>query len=229
MRYPVVVGFAVLAAGAASAAGQGSSFPLEPGLTWTYRGYVSWTGSNGQVHGDSVTWTTTIIAVRTGPNARAALVRGWVQDLAWHEPTKKATYSALMLRRGRLYRVAAQDSADAAEVMESAVGAGASPPDLSNLVLDSALVVEAVYGRDSVTSKRDDNLYGWYVASDRVIAAPTRWKAAKTRVRRVTLEYRSQPDYQRIDFVPGVGITRFVYSHHGTVAEADVRLVSVKR
>ena len=30
-------------------------------------------------------------------------------------------------------------------------------------------------------------------------------------------------------FVPGIGITRYVFSHHGTVAEADVRLIEFRR
>jgi hypothetical protein len=155
-------------------------------------------------------------------------VRGWVQDLAWYEQSNQTAFSALVDRGGRLYHVPARDSADAAEVVRAAVRADALS-ELDHLVLDSVLVVGAVYGRDSVTSKRDDTMYGWYVASNRVVGAPAAWQATGKRVRRVTLEYRTQPDYQRIEFAPGVGITRFVYSHQGTVAEADVRLVSVQR
>ena len=228
MRQPVVVCLLSLAAAVPGRAQQRSSFPIEPGLTWTYRGHVRWTGSDRRVHSDSITWTTKIISVRAGPNARAALVRGWVQDLAWHDPSKKPAFSALIERKGQLYQVAAEDSAGAVALLETATASNA-PPELDDLVLDSALVAGTVYGRDSVTSKRDDTMYGWYVASDSVVAALAAWKATSARVRRVTLEHRTQPDYQRIDFVPGVGITRFVYSHHGTVAETDVRMLSVTR
>jgi len=230
MRRTVVIVLVALAGRVASAdAQQRASFPIEPGLTWMYRGYVRWTGSDQRVHGDSIRWTMKVVSVRTGPDARAALVRGWIQDLAWHEPSKKPRYSVVIDRGGRLYHVAAQDSAGAAALFDSAVRANASPPESSDLVVDSTLVIGDVYGRDSVRSKRDDNMYGWYVASERVVAAPVPWKATTPRVRRVTIEYRSVPDFQAIELVPGVGITRFVYSHHGTVAVTDVRLVSVTR
>ena len=230
MRPTVVICLAALAAVLPPAHTQQRSWlPIEPGLTWTYRGHVRWTGSDQRVHGDSIKWTMKIVAVRTGPNARAALVRGWVLSLAWHEPSKKPAYSALIERGGQLFHVAAQDSASAAALLESAVRTGAPPPASSDLVLDSTLAVGRVYGRDSVTSKRDDSIYGWRVASERAISAPASWNAGAARVQRMTLEYRSLPDHQSIDVVRGVGITRFVYSHHGTVADTDVRLVSVTR
>jgi hypothetical protein len=33
--------------------------------------------------------------------------------------------------------------------------------------------------------------------------------------------------HQILEIAPGVGITRYVFVHHGTVATADVRLVSI--
>ena len=229
MRRSVLVCLLSSAAAVPAHGQQRSSFPIEPGLTWTYRGQVRWTGTDGRTHAASITHTMTIVSVETGPNARAALVRGWVQDLARYEQSNKRAFSALVGRGGRLYHVVARDSADAVALATTAVRDDAPPPELETLVLDSALVVGAVYGRDSVTSKRDDNMYGWHVASDRVVGARAAWQPTGARVRHVTLEYRTQPDYQRIEYVPGVGITRFVYSHHGTVAEADVQLVSLQR
>jgi hypothetical protein len=121
MRPTVVICLAALAAVLPPARAQQRSWlPIEPGLTWTYRGRVRWTGSDQRVHGDSITWRMKIVAVRTGPNVRAALVRGWVQDLAWHEPSKKPVYSALIERGGQLFHVAAQDSASAAALFDSA-------------------------------------------------------------------------------------------------------------
>jgi len=40
-----------------------------------------------------------------------------------------------------------------------------------------------------------------------------------------TLVYRTNPDHTILGFVPGVGIVRYAYSHHGTTAEADAWLV----
>ncbi len=36
---------------------------------------------------------------------------------------------------------------------------------------------------------------------------------------------QTMPDVSLIYFVPGVGISRYIYSHHGTVSDVDVQLV----
>jgi hypothetical protein len=36
------------------------------------------------------------------------------------------------------------------------------------------------------------------------------------------------PDHHFLDIVPGLGITRYLYGHHGTVAESEVKLISVR-
>lgn len=40
------------------------------------------------------------------------------------------------------------------------------------------------------------------------------------------LIFRTNPDHQILEFTPGTGITAYVYSHHGTLAGVDVKLVS---
>jgi len=42
------------------------------------------------------------------------------------------------------------------------------------------------------------------------------------------MAYRSNPDHTFIEFAPSIGITGYVYGHHGTVASADVTLVALK-
>ena len=37
--------------------------------------------------------------------------------------------------------------------------------------------------------------------------------------------YRSLPDHQIMEIAEGLGIVRYVYEHHGTVASVDARLV----
>ena len=39
--------------------------------------------------------------------------------------------------------------------------------------------------------------------------------------------YRTNPDHTIIDLVPGVGVTGYEYSHHGTVDDIDLSLVEV--
>jgi hypothetical protein len=44
-------------------------------------------------------------------------------------------------------------------------------------------------------------------------------------VNRFKLSYRTNPEHEIVHFVPTIGITKFTYVHHGTVSEADVRLI----
>lgn len=43
------------------------------------------------------------------------------------------------------------------------------------------------------------------------------------------LARRTGPDHTFIEFMPGVGILRYTYGHHGTGAEADLRLVEFQK
>jgi hypothetical protein len=40
-----------------------------------------------------------------------------------------------------------------------------------------------------------------------------------------SLEFRTNPDDTEFSFVPGIGITKYNYHHHGTVADTELRLV----
>lgn len=51
-----------------------------------------------------------------------------------------------------------------------------------------------------------------------------RWSGGKSASKGWELVYRSAPDHAIVRIVPGVGITSYVYEHHGTVASVDVHL-----
>jgi hypothetical protein len=38
------------------------------------------------------------------------------------------------------------------------------------------------------------------------------------------VEFRTNPDDEEFEFVSGVGITRYEYHHHGTIADTELRL-----
>ena len=46
--------------------------------------------------------------------------------------------------------------------------------------------------------------------------------------RQYRVAYRTIPGHVLIYFVPGLGITRYVYDHHGTPASTDVRLIAIR-
>ena len=74
--------------------------------------------------------------------------------------------------------------------------------------------------------EREDYNYCWYVEKGKPMSLRIQGYPAKPPAHVWSLTYRTSPDHQILEFVEGLGITHYVYAHHGTVASADVRLVS---
>lgn len=205
------------------------ALPLEVGRTWEYRGSVRWSGSEQRVDSAAISWTMQIVATQDGPEVHGALVRGWIQELAWYQPGQTPGYSVLWGRSGRLYHVATPDSANAALTLRQAVEPGATAPTGSELIVDSALVVGHLYGQIEERGDRTDTFYAWYVESMTAISPLPGWSLAGPTVLQWHVVYRTAPDHQILEVVPGLGITHYVFGHHGTVADADIQLVTVTR
>jgi len=157
------------------------------------------------------------------------LVRGWIQELAWYQPGQTPGYSILLARGHRLYHVSASDSASALLTLQRAIEPGAPPPQGWELIVDSALAVGHLYGQLAERGDRPDTFYAWYVESGEAIRPPSGWLVASPTVLQWRLVYRTAPDHQVLDIVAGLGITHYRYGHHGTVAESDVELISVRQ
>ena len=72
---------------------------------------------------------------------------------------------------------------------------------------------------------RPDHFYCWVVSSFR-----RNWSSGVVGVEHgnhdeFVLEYWTNPDNVQFAFVPGVGITKYAYHHHGTVADTELQLV----
>jgi hypothetical protein len=168
-----------------------------------------------------------VLQVRSLRDARVALVRGWVQDLAWYRPGQRAAFSVLLEYRGALYQLSIRDSLAAIDTLVAAVRDATPATRRFRLVIDSGLVVGRAFGQDRDNGDGRDGLYAWLVESETAIADRPPWLPLATEPTRWRLAYRTAPDHQLLDFVPGVGIARYVYAHHGTAASIDVRLSTV--
>jgi hypothetical protein len=98
-------------------------------------------------------------------------------------------------------------------------------PSTDNVILDLPLAKGKLFG-DSERVARHDAMYCWSVddVSHRTLKGVAGVDATKLRVT-YSLIFRTNPDHQIVSFTPGIGITGFVYSHHGTVSEVNVRLI----
>ena len=74
---------------------------------------------------------------------------------------------------------------------------------------------------------REDGMYCWLVDSSRVISLDKFKGAPPGRHRVFTLAYRTNPDDQEFEIVPGIGITSYAYHHHGTIADTELKLTAM--
>ncbi len=206
-----------------------SRFGLVAGREWEYAGVGKWTGEGQRLDSGSIRWLMRCLVVRSASGVRVALLRGWVHDLAWYDPGSTPGYSVLLEYRQRLFVIDAPDSAAAVDTFAQALRSGTNGLHDRTPVIDSGLVVGRVYGGAPDRGDRQDGFYAWNVESAIPLARQTSWRTLANGANGWRLAYRTVPDHELLDFVPGVGITRYVYSHHGTVAETNVRLLAVRQ
>ncbi len=216
---PVLV-LAVVGAGAPC-----QDLPLLPGTTWTYRVQVSWTvEGSSTVRDTTMVWKTKVLASLRRDTTIVATVENWPTAAAWWEPKQAADTTLLACVGNRLYHLTRKQTAS---------GAGTSPPEASgplepsinDLLLVFPLHEGMLYGQDP--PDRTDSYYGWYVEQADPMPPSLKRLGADGGDSLYTLAYRTYPDHQIIEFAPGLGIARYIYAHHGTVATADVQLIGV--
>ena len=64
----------------------------------------------------------------------------------------------------------------------------------------------------------------WAVTDEHATSFP-RLVSQQRRLHEFTIVFRTTPDYTGLGFTPGIGITRYEYVHHGTVANCHARLI----
>lgn len=205
--------------------------PLSNGTTWVYQGIIKWTRSgSGEVVEKPVTWKMEVLERLSRGQVTAAVVKGHPLDLA-HFENGKAPGDYLMVRVGPgkyyLLRQNRRDEAlqrlrDENDLLHGLVRD-------EEMFLDTPLVPGKIYGEVAQITRQDLS-YSWIVESvgpaklDGIKGIPPRGQKVQ-----YELVHRTRPDHQIIDFVPGIGITRYIYGHHGTVSEIEVKLVEFRR
>jgi hypothetical protein len=197
------------------------ALPLAAGNSWTYRADVAWDAGGGSAARRTLLWTTTVVTVRAGDSALAATVQGWPSDLAWWEPGSGPTLSVLYCTGGRLYQLS--PAIGAAAALADSLLSGRRRPDSDDLILELPLHTGRLFGRDP--AERDDTFYAWLVERAEPVPASLRRLRPGLGDSLYTLVYQTNPDYTEVGFVPGLGVARYVYRHHGTTADADAWLV----
>lgn len=209
-----------------------SPIPWEEGTQWIYEAKVQWTPVAGEgspgVRSNQFRWTARIEKCVDGKVARAAVIHAWPDEVAGMDPELPTGYGVLLESGNRLFRLNAQNKAEAGRLARRFVAAPEKLPTAAEVYLELPLPVGKRWGGDADDLKRDDGWYCWHVETRS--QQPIQVKGVTPAEATIyTLAYRTGPDHQIVKLVPGVGILSFQYEHHGTVASADVRLIEFKR
>ena len=201
-------------------------FPLRKGSYWVYKGEVVWASNeDGGVSRRSVTWKMEVIDVVSRGDVEVAILKGHPQDLTWYqEGDIPGNY--LIVQRAKKYYLVTEDRID--NILSRVKNEHDALDDLvfeDELFLDVPLEISKVFGPEEQL-RRSDLAYVWYVSNKaKVDLEYLDFLNIPTETMQYRLIFNTIPDDTSVDFVPGVGIVRYKYFHHGAIAEADFKLV----
>jgi hypothetical protein len=202
-----------------------SMFPLEKGRYWVYRGSVKWTPERvaSQVRSRHITWRMKIRDVIESPKYRIAVVTGFPGDLAWYEEGMPPRWSLLVADDRRIYGRDYETREEALEAAQAIKTGGRKGVKDLECILEFPLKQGKKF--ETRSKARPEAPYFWVVEGVDEVNLRVSGYASPGPVTRYRLVRRTGPDQTTMEFVAGLGITRYVYEHHGTVAFEDVRLV----
>jgi len=231
-----------LSAGMASNLTSPGDFPLARGNYWIYQGKVKWSLLNtpGMI---STTLRVKMEVLETAQDGiySIALVKNYFLALNWDEGTTDnyslvyviGKRSSLSPQSTSLYlkyecSLSEEELKQITSFMKEGKGELNSLLTREDLWMDLPLKKDKAYGYTISDPPPHFYRYCWHVESVRkndlkkIKGIPA--NACKTEYK---LAYRTGPDHQVMDFVPGVGLTHYVYVHHGSISEMDMKLLEV--
>ncbi|MFB3897949.1 MAG: hypothetical protein ACE14V_16790 [bacterium] len=204
-----------------------SIFPLKKGSYWIYRGPTKWvkiSDPENKVVQKTITWKMEVLDSVTKDDITIATIKGFPTDLAWYEESKpRGDYLLITVNTTQYYLIQGKNKED---ILASINNNNRLDEDILNQedeILDLPLTIGKRFAGDTT---RQDNWYCWYIEDAQKVDL-TYIKGVKLlgKINQYRLVYRTMPDHQIIEFVPKVGIIRYIYVHHGTASETDLKLI----
>ena len=198
-------------------------FPMTKGTTWIYAAHVKAAQPNSdQILEADVRWTMTVLDSTEDGRVSAALLRGSPWDLSWYTPDTRPQ-EFLIVRAGADYYLVHARVREWFDTFRR--GLNDEPEDelASDLWFRTPLnVYDAACPPDIAQDLQP--MYCWSV-EDIVKDSKSNVKGLKRINSGYLLAQRTNPEHVFMTLVPGVGITSWVYAHHGTTSEAELRLI----
>ena len=202
-----------------------SEFPLNKGIYWLYQGKVKWSEpGSATIFEKTLTWKMEIIEIIKRKGITAAQLKGHPLDLVWYEDGKKRGTYLIINHDKKLYLLAGERAFKGISRLKDPDDNLAGLLNSSALFFKLPLAVHDRYGDPELLS-REDIFYCWFVEEKSESNLDIKGISSEELFINYRITYRTFPDHQFIDIVPEVGIARYIYGHHGSVSEVDVKLV----
>jgi hypothetical protein len=198
-------------------------FAFPKGATWTYSGNVKW-DDQGKVQEKTLTWTMQVVdQIERGDGIVGYVMQGHPLDLAFYTTDKPPSDYLYITQANRVYQITLI-STDPLDRVKNSSDALVDLLTDDNLVLDLPLTSGKKFGPAQFVAD-PSGMNAWVVADAQPTTLTGITGITPANATEYALDFKTTPDRQTVYFVPGVGITRFVYHHNGTVSEVDVKLV----
>ncbi len=201
-------------------------FPMAKGTYWVYKGPVKWTPvDSDEIQEQVMTWKMEITEVLQRDGIRAAVVTGHPSDLVFYEEGRvPRDYLIVSVNDQKYYLVSGERAQAALRRFKDSQDVLVDFVHDSELWLDLPLTPGKSFG-ETAQIARPDRMYAWTVDKEEpaqlagIVGIPAIADATAFELKLTTL-----PETETVEFVLGLGITRFTYDHHGTVASVDLKL-----
>jgi len=200
-------------------------FPLAVGTYWIYEGTVVWTTVENEVKEKAIQWRMEVVEVVPAVHnngVTAYVLKGHPWDLVWYEEgVERSDYLIIRSGQSRFYyanvdvlpRLSDRDD-DLYDLVEDDM-----------LFLDIPLVPQKKFCEAKYMTLHNGG-YCWIVGEGSPVE-PGDIRGLETfeELTEYGIWKGTQPDDIYMGFIPGVGISRYRYNHHGTISQVDVELV----
>jgi len=179
------------------------SMPFSKGTTWIYEGKVAWQEGT-EVKSRRISLVTETIEAYNYLQVRVAVVRGFPSELAWYNVKQHPGFSLLIMSRNGIFVIETNSEQEANQLAQ----------DFAHLSRELML--------------RGHPLIPFPLSGGRRFRSSIKGFRQSHAVISYRDIYRTNPDHTIIYFVPGLGVVRYLYQHHGTVSFADVKLKEIR-
>ena len=202
-------------------------FPMSKGTTWVYLARVKW-GKQGTDVGGTTTlrWTMIVVDSVRKDEISAALLHGGPWDLAWYEPGVQPL-DHLVVRMADTYYLLHDDVSSTFADIKAGKTA-----NLNEQLADDIWFKVPLQISDNFCSPQNEDNAPFNCWSVEKVTATSLLKIPGLRTGASETEYflsfMTNPDSEMLTLVPGAGIISWNYEHHGTVAEASLKLIEFR-